>query len=66
MSSFLYVVYRPPATMAVVDSELYRFVVDRCAGKVFNNAVQGFRLNLTTQEDDTVAEPFMIVCTMRS
>src|SRR5688572_9092357 len=57
MSNFLYVVYTPPVTADFVESDLRPFVVDRCQGKVLNNALQGFRFKVTTEKQEVFVEP---------
>ena len=59
MSTFLQVVFSAPATPVLVEHELHRFVVERCAGRVLNNALQSFRFNLTAENLEVVVEPFL-------
>jgi hypothetical protein len=59
MSSFLYVQYGAPATADQVGSDLHRFVIEQCAGKVLNNALQQYRYNVTTEPPAVLVEPFL-------
>jgi hypothetical protein len=59
MSSFLYVRYAAPVTAQDVESELRAFVVHRCAGAVLNNLLQQYRVNVTFEAEDVLAEPFI-------
>jgi hypothetical protein len=66
MSAFLNVVFSAPATPVLVDHELHRFVVERYAGRVLNNALQSFRFNVTTENLEVVVEPFLACASFRA
>jgi hypothetical protein len=59
MSSFLYLEISAPATVSIVESELLSFVVERCADRVLNNALQQYRFNVTTESNGVLVEPFI-------
>jgi hypothetical protein len=50
----------------MVEDELQRFVVSQCTGKVLNNALQAFRVNVTAENHEVWVEPFMAGASFRA